>query len=251
MTRRSIPHGHRVRFSAIAVVALLIPSACGGGSTVPTTTVPLAVIVSPEHVNGVLPGSELLLLVGRTDGGNARATVTAQAPGATVSVEPSTISADDVAEVTVIPNATNEETELTVTITVTADSSTETVTRVVTVVPWEDDRDQQAAEILGLFTPWLAANRPELGLTPAAVFDGTFVAPHLLIVSHYAFLGDDWEIGVSWHVMVAPDDFAEIYLRPRSELRPTHAFRISSWQTAVATGVYEVTEVGPPTEVTR
>lgn len=44
---------------------------------------------------------------------------------------------------------------------------------------------------------------------------------------------------------------AEIYLRPRSALWPTHAFRIESWQTSLDTGRIEVAEVEPPAEVVR
>jgi hypothetical protein len=68
---------------------------------------------------------------------------------------------------------------------------------------------------------------------------------------HYVFFNDGWEVGVSWHIMIAPDDFAEAYLRPRGALRPTRRFRIGSYQTALETGFVEVTEVEPPAEVTR
>lgn len=251
MSGTQAPHRTPQRVAAVAVAALLIGGGCGDNGSATTTTTPLAVIVSPEHVNGVLPGSQLMLLVTRTDGGATAATVTATAPGATVTVQPSSIAGDEVAEVTVTPGAASSEADLVITITVAVDGATETVTRTVTVVPWEDDRREQATEILGLFTSWLAANRPELGITAETEFDGTFVAPNLLVVSHYAFFDDQWEVGVGWHVMVAPDDFAEIYLRPRSELSPTLAFRMGSWQTALSTGVYDVTEVEPPAEVTR
>jgi hypothetical protein len=51
--------------------------------------------------------------------------------------------------------------------------------------------------------------------------------------------------------MVAPDDWAELYLRPRDELRPTRAFRVSSWSAALAGEPVEFTEVAPPDEVVR
>jgi hypothetical protein len=156
-----------------------------------------------------------------------------------------------VAEVTVVPESATSETELTMTLEVVTDDTTRTTTRTTTVHPWEDDRAEQAAEILGLFTSWLGESRPELGVTSETEFDGTYLAPELLVVSHYGFFNDLWEIGVSWHVMIPPDDFAEIYLRTRSELRPSLAFRIGSWQTALETGDYEVVDVEPPFEVVR
>jgi hypothetical protein len=244
---------------AISAVVLMLAAACGESAApttstrpAPTTTQPSGeVVVSPEFIQGAIPGAEVVVLVAQTDERAGTATVSASAPGATVTVRPSQISGIEVAELTVVPEATATETELTIAIEVVTDATTHTVTRTITVLPWEDDRAEQAAEVLGLFTSWLAENRPELGVTPGTEFEGTFLAPQLLVVSHYGFFNDEWEIGVSWHVMIPPDDFAEIYVRPRSELRPTLAFRIDSWQTALDTGAYQVAEVAPPFEVVR
>jgi hypothetical protein len=217
----------------------------------PVTTVPTGpVVVSPEFINGVIPGSILVLLVTQADA-EGEASVNASAPGATVTVRPTEISGAEVAEVTVVPDGVDGEGELVITIEVKTEEGTDTVTRATTIVPWEDDRSEQGARVLGLFTPWLAENRSELGVDADTPFEGTFVAPELLIVSHYTFFNDRWEIGVAWHVMTAPDDFAQIYLRDRSELQPSLAFRIGSWQTALEGVDYEVREVDPPFEVTR
>ena len=103
-----------------------------------------------------------------------------------------------------------------------------------------------AREHLDLFLPWLAANRPDLGLSPATVFTGTS-ASHLLVVTHYLFVSAEWEVGVEWHVMVPPHDWTRIYLRHRwSEAWPSIAFEIAS----VAAGDPPVA-VAPPPAVTR
>jgi hypothetical protein len=243
---------------ATSAAIVMVVGACGGTSETTTTATPTTepasvpeIVVSPEFVNGAIPGSRLVLLVGLAEEGPGPVTVTAEARAADVTVEPSTIGGSEVAEVTVIPAATDTESDIEVTITAERGGVTRTVTRTVTVVPWEDDRGDQARAILGLFDDWLAENHPEFGITPQTEFAGTFTAPLLLIVSHYGFYSDAWEVGVSWHIMVPPDDFAELYLRPRDELAPTHAYRIESWQTAIETGEYEVTEIAPPSEVVR
>lgn len=248
----------RSRDIACCVVSILMVVACGESGAPATTvsststTAPVSgVVVSPEFVQGVIPGAEVTLLVARDDEAAGVATVTASAPGAEVTVRPSQISGTEVAEVTVVPHPVSAETELTVTIEVTSGDRIQSVTGTATVHPWEDDRGEQAAEILGLFTSWLEENRPDLGVSPDTEFDGVFLAPELLVVSHYGFFNEELEIGLSWHVMIAPDDFAEIYLRLRSDLRPALAFRIGSWQTALDTGEYEVSEVAPPGEVVR
>lgn len=208
-------------------------------------------MVSPEFVQGAIPGAEVVLLVSQRDETAGVAMVTASVDGGTVAVQPAQISGGEVAEVTVIPPAAITESELELVIEVATDDVSRTVTRTFTVLPWEDDRGEQAAEILDLFTSWLADERPELGVTPETEFEGTYLAPQLLVVSHYGFFNDEWEIGLAWHVMIPPDDFTEIYLRSRSELQPSLAFRIDSWQTALDTGDYQVAEVEPPLEVVR
>jgi hypothetical protein len=244
---------------AAFAVLLLFLGACNGSGSPTTSTRPApatsaldgGIVVSPEFIQGAIPGAEVVLLVSQDDETAGMAMVTASASGAEVSVRPSEISDIEVAEVTVVPDATATETVLTVTIEAATDDTTRTVTKTASVLPWDDDRAEQAAEILGLFTSWLAESRPELDITLETEFEGTFLAPQLLVVSHYGFFNNEWEIGLSWHVMIPPDDFAEIYLRPRSALRPTLAFRIGSWQTALDTGGYQIAEVEPPFEVVR
>ena len=260
-------HHSRLRLViALALMTLLAAAACGDSSgstttkpetitTTTTSTVPPAasadIVVLPEFIQGVIPGASLMLLVTPADPSSGAIAITAAAAGAGVDVEPAVISGTQVAEVTFVPPPSRTESTLVATITATAGDDTREVTREVTVMPWDDDRRDEGAEVLGLFTPWLAEHHPEFGITPDTVFSGTHVAPMLLIVNHYCFLTDEWEVGVSWHVMVPPDDFAEIYLRPRDGLRPTGAFRIGSWQTALETGEYEVVPVAPPGDVVR
>lgn len=242
------------------ILVLALTASCGGGNetttstgrTPPTaTTRPTGtgLVVSPEFIQGIIPGANLLLLVGLGDPGSGPVEVTAEANRADVTVDPSTIDGGQIAEVSVVPGPVTEETELTIRI--GADGLTP-VEKTTAILPWEDDqRAIDADRVLGIFTPWLAGNRPELGITAETEFTSSFVAPMLLVVSHYLYLNPDWELGVEWHVMLPPDDFAEIYLRPRGQMYPTLAFRVDSWQTALDTGTADIYEVEPPVEVVR
>jgi len=226
----------------------------GATSTVTSSTEAVVspdILVSPEFINGAIPGGRLVLLAGLVDPNQGPIAISAEASGAEVAVEPSEISGSEVAEVTIVPEPTSSETGIDVTITAASGDQTYDVTRTFTVIPWEDDREDQGRKILSLFTGWIADAHPEFGITDQTEFVGTYTAPMLLVVSHYTFFSDDWEVGVSWHIMVPPDDFAEMYLRPRTELVPTHAYRIGSWQTALDTGTVDVIEVIPPVEVIR
>ncbi len=49
--------------------------------------------------------------------------------------------------------------------------------------------------------------------------------------ARYIFLSEEWEMYVTWHVMIPPYDWARIYLRHRyNQTAPTYAFEISSVQ---------------------
>ena len=97
------------------------------------------------------------------------------------------------------------------------------------VVEGEDGLGEYATELRDRFIPWLTASHPELGITDDTVWTGTIVSPQWLVVSHYLFFSEEWEMHLSWHVMIPPYDWAKIDLRHRfNEQKPSYAFEISS-----------------------
>jgi hypothetical protein len=234
----------------LLVVAVALATACQAGEDEPFT-----LRVEPEFVQGVIPGERLVMLVTVEDtaAGTSEVEVTALGTGGQVGVDPPSIAAGEVAEVTYVADAVSEGQEVPMTLTITGKrgpiSHEQEVTTV--IVPWEDSLADTASEILDVFRPWLAENQPELGIDVDTDFEGTLVAPNLLVVSHYAFFNEEWEVGLGWHIMTAPDDWAEIYLRPRDEMSPTIAFRLNSWSSALAGGDFEITEVPAPEQVQR
>jgi hypothetical protein len=69
----------------------------------------------------------------------------------------------------------------------------------------------------------------------------------LLVVSHYAYYSDDWEMTIAWHNMIPPYDWSEIHLRQRGvDLTPSLAFRQDSISEASAPHA-----VAPPEVVVR
>lgn len=119
-----------------------------------------------------------------------------------------------------------------------------------TATPGVDDLEATALDIAGVFLERLKDDAPELPDRTVDLKNGSPVAG-LLVVTHYAWFVDELEIGLAWHIMVAPDDFAELYIRPRMQLTPTRAFRLDSWSTALAGGAFTITEIPAPGEVTR
>lgn len=245
MSRRS-----RLPGLAVLLFAAILVGCAGGDAPVSDG---FELRVSPEFVQGAIPGAAtgVLVTIADDDESDAPVVLTASADGAQVTIERGQISEGEVAEVTVVADPATAERPLNITVTGRRGDVEQAATRSTTVFPWEDDRGVFAAQLLDLFTIWLADQQPALGIDADTEFTGSFVAPGLLVVSHYLFMSDEWEVGLSWHIMVAPDDWAEIYLRPRREAAPTLAFRLASQQAALDDGIVTISAVPPPSEVVR
>jgi len=155
--------------------------------------------------------------------------ISATALGAEVVIYEQDIVEGQVAEVVVIPEQASIGKTIKVTITGNRGSSTDKKVVSFDVVEGEDDRQEYAGELLDRFVPWLATNHTELGITNDTAWNGTMVSPVWLVVSHYLFFSEEWEVHIEWHIMMPPYDWAKIDLRHRfDELEPSYAFEISS-----------------------
>lgn len=157
--------------------------------------------------------------------------ITATGPDemANIAVYPESITAGQIAEVTVTPSEAGIDETITVTITAERQGITQTETVTIEVIPGEDGLGETASRMRDMFIPWLVTNHPELGITTETEWTGTIVNPRILVVMHYIFTSDEWEIYLTWHVMIPPYDWTRIHLRHRyTEQRPSKAYEISS-----------------------
>lgn len=214
--------------------------------------VPFSVQVVPAEMADTIPLQRCVLLVTVKNEGTGLwsgvpVNISASARWADVLVEGGAIRPGDVCEVTVIPDELDwfVDTDWTVTATIRAERGglEDTVTVPVTITSMERDLvGPLAAEVRDLFLPWLAAERPELGITPQTEWTGTIVTPHILVVTHYLYFSSEWELHVFWHVMIPPYDWARIELRRRfAQTAPSLAFEIPSRSAAEP----EVIEIEP------
>lgn len=209
---------------------------------------------SPEFVQGLYADSPVSVLVEvvNQEATDAPVEIEASTEGnATVEVVDERLSEGGVGEVIVTASPVTDDVEVVLTITGTRGGNESTVTRTIVVMPGEDDREEVARDILAKFLEWFAAEHPDLGLDPETELEGSLVAPRLLVVSHYMFENEEYELGLSWHIMVAPDDWSEIYVRPKADFAPTEAYRMSSWSTALDGGDVDFNEVASPEEIVR
>jgi len=186
-----------------------------------------------------VPNQKFLLLVtvGEEDQSNIEAktvAITATSPGCEVTVYPQAISPGQVGEVTVIPNEGQVGKNVTVTIQGERGGISQTETLTFEVIE-EEERESTLGPAAILmrdkFVQWFALEHQEFAITNETVWTGTVVNPLVLVVMHYMFLSEDWEMYVTWHVMIPPYDWSRVYLRPRyNAAAPTYAFEISSIQ---------------------
>jgi hypothetical protein len=246
--------------AAVPVLPLVLFLGCtvetDGGKADDDTTGAVELTVHPEFVQGLLPGRRPLAIV--EVGGEGPAVVveaTGALAGSTepvpVSVDPAEVAPGEVAEVWVEAPSVSEESTLTVTITGRRGGAERTATVDTWIVPGTDDLGPTATEVAAVFLEALAGTVDGLPASRDQLVGGTTVASRLLVVSHYAWFTDESEIGLAWHIMIPPDDWAELYVRPRGQPAPSRAFRLSSWSTAVAGGEVKIAEIPPPAEVTR
>jgi len=88
---------------------------------------------------------------------------------------------------------------------------------------------RDAAQVRERFISWLADANPDLTIATDTVWTAIPIRTHRLVVTHCLFLSADWEMVVWWHVTIAPNDWARIYLRRRHvEFSPSMAAEILS-----------------------
>lgn len=182
-----------------------------------------------------VPGQKCLFLVSVEENPTSTpakpVTLSVTSPDCEVSIFPQSITSGQVAEISVTPTQANLGNNVTITLQGERQGLKQTQTITTEVIEWEDTLGPEAASMRDRFVPWLSENYPQFDITSTTSWTGTIVNPRILVVMHYMFLSEDWEMYVTWHVMIPPSDWARIYLRPRyNQTAPTYAFEISSVQ---------------------
>lgn len=232
------------RGAALVCVALLLAGMMT--STGRAAPVPFSIRVAPSDFQVAIPQQRVVVLVRIRNARPVDAPVIlrVRATNAWVSGRPIAVSGGRVVYVPIVPR-----TEGTVHVRIVGTRQGLTVRRSFEIEVWEgeDGLRGRATELRDRFVAWLAAERPELGIDVTTRWHPTIVWPYLLEVSHYLFFTRDWEMGLSWHIMIAPYDWTTIYLRPRDAMRPAVAFQIDSVSDAGAVPH----PIDPPAEVMR
>lgn len=216
-----------IKVFGLLIIALLLFSGCNNQKN----DTPFSIQVDPVELKGFsIPGQSIHYLVTVQDEEKDDAvTISATALGASVQILQNELLEGQVAEVIVVPDTDSTGKKIEVLIEGKRGSIKEEITRSFEVIEGEDDRKEKAVELLAPFIAYLEEAHPELNITSDTKWEGTMVSPQWLVVSHYLFFSEEWELHLEWHVMIPPSDWVRIDLRHRSdETQPSLAFEISS-----------------------
>ncbi|MCK5396905.1 MAG: hypothetical protein KAJ33_01480 [Thermoplasmata archaeon] len=193
-------------------------------------TRPNAAEISDPIVYPAIPGQICVFLVDVYNlTGIDSVKISAKADGGMyndLTVYPETITESQVAEISIIPKRSTigQTVALEITGKMSGVSVTETI--YIEVINDFDLIRGFAEDAKDIFVPWIAENYPELNIDENTVFEPTVVRHGLIIVEHYMFLSDEWEMYVTWHCTAYPDDWSKVYLRQRYvETAPSYAFK--------------------------
>jgi hypothetical protein len=236
---------------AVVAVSAMALAACAGDGSASTTSEqsnsPFTLQVAPSEYMPIIPG-QLFVILATASGGSGSVTMTADIAGdADVTPPTATVDPGEVTEFTVV--ARPESIGSTVSVALRAERGivNRTHSMDLEVVEWSDDLEPLATELRERFVTYLAENHPDFGITTETEWTSTITKPQILVVMHYLFFSEQWEMGMMWHVTVPEHAWSRMYLRPRDAMTPTFGLEIPSYLDPTSQpGPWE-----PPEEIDR
>ncbi|MDX1797187.1 MAG: hypothetical protein R3255_00925 [Candidatus Lokiarchaeia archaeon] len=152
-----------------------------------------------------------------------------------------------VVEVFLYPNITHLNTVIEIEANVSSGRIFQVDYAKVRVIDWTSVISSEIIAMRDEFVDYLSSNHTNFSINESTIWEEFGSAPQILVVEHYLFRSEYWEMELAKHATIAPHDWVEIYLRPRSSLFPNWSGHINSW----SSGNYTIIEVDPPTEIYR
>jgi len=123
-----------------------------------------------------------------------------------------------VAEVIVQPDNTTVDGDYVVTVEATNGQQSRYVHLKVNISYWYSGDPWYAIIKFEEFLPWLEQNHPEVGDLSLEDWWIYQTYTHILIVEHWTFLSDNWEVRLKIHATIPPHNWTKLWIRPRGVL---------------------------------
>jgi hypothetical protein len=105
---------------------------------------------------------------------------------------------------------------------------TKTIILEVEMFDWTSDNLPNATIKRDEFVDWLEEKHPEFGTFKDKIFFAYLTYPAHLVVEHWSFLYDYWEMRICFHVTIPPYNWSQISLRKRGEIEAIFAAKRES-----------------------
>jgi hypothetical protein len=135
---------------------------------------------------------------------------------------------DDTVEVTIQPSRDLAPGDYRIEVEARSTHCTRRLPLDVKVVAWDVGDGGESPQKRDEFLAWLNAEHPELGGFSSSGWSSYQTYPEILIVEHWTFLNERWEMRVCFHVMIPPHDWSMVRLRSREAWDPVLAARRDS-----------------------
>ena len=153
----------------------------------------------------------------------------------------------NIVEIFLYPNSTHLGLEIDVTLTIVIADITTSKEVTISVIDWSGSFHTDAQAALKCFTSYLVTSVEGYTLEENSSLSFMGIVPQILIVEHFLFRTNNWELELTRHVTISPNDWVRIYLRARNSFSPQWAGEISSW----LSGNYSIIEIQPPETIYR
>ena len=154
---------------------------------------------------------------------------------------------EKVIEIFLYPNITHLDTEIEIMVELSNNQRDLKEFGYVNIINWTCANIEEVEPIKDSYISYLALNYPNFGINENTKWTGFTSAPMTLVVEHFLFISENWELELSRHVMIPPYDWVKVYIRPRSQISPIWAGKIDSWSDENHT----ISEIDPPLQIYR
>ncbi|MFX0011156.1 MAG: hypothetical protein ACFE9R_12630 [Candidatus Hermodarchaeota archaeon] len=152
-----------------------------------------------------------------------------------------------VLEIFIVPNSTHLNHKIEIEARVSNNNTIIKNSAFVEIINWTQSNISEVIGMRDVFISHFSLNEPTFNINESTIWEGFDNAPQILIVEHYLFRSEFWEMELSRHVMIAPYDWVKVYLRPRNQIKPIWEGIITSW----SSGNHTIIETDPPPMIYR
>lgn len=151
-------------------------------------------------------------------------------------------------EIFLYPTEIHLDSEIDVKVTVKTDTGRSfSESMKIKIVNWTTSLPLEIIEMRDHFMQYFEENSTFSDLNSSTPWEFCGSPAQILIVEHYLFKSEFWEMELSRHVMIPPYDWIQVYLRPRNHATPIWSAKIDSW----SLNNNSIYEIEPPTEIFR